>query len=409
MSQIRQGYKQTKVGVIPLDWDVAKINEITNYVDYRGKTPTKTSSGIFLVTAKNIKKGYIDYDSSKEYVNVNDYSNVMSRGLPKINDVLLTTEAPLGNVAQINNVNIALAQRVIKFRAQKNLNNTYLKYHFLSDIFQSYLYRMAIGTTVLGIQGKILHKMRIPLPPLKEQEKIAEILTTWDSAISKQEELIKVRQENKKGLMQKLLSGEVRFDGFDEEWDIVRLEEVGKVISGLTYSPKNVNKNGVLVLRSSNIQNRQLSFTDNVYVNVDTLKYNPVVENDILICVRNGSKLLIGKNALVNKESEGVAFGAFMSIFRSKYNPFIFQLFDTEIYKREIHRNLGATINSINGSNLKKFKIPFPPLKEQQKIAQVLTLADKKIELLKTELKELKEQKKALMQKLLTGEVRVTI
>jgi len=191
-----------------------------------------------------------------------------------------------------------------------------------------------------------------------------------------------------------------------EEWEVVRLGDVGEVISGLTYSPKNIDKNGVLVLRSSNVQNRKLVFDDNVFVNVDTLKFNPVQENDILICVRNGSKSLIGKNALVDKENEGVAFGAFMSVYRSQYNVYMFQLFDTRIYKREVHRNLGATINSINGSDLKKFKIPLPPLKEQQKIAQILSTWDNAISKQEALIKAKEQLKKGLMHKLLSGEVR---
>ena len=190
----KKGYKQTKVGVIPEDWEVTQIKDVTDYVDYRGKTPKKVESGILLVTARNIKQGYLDYNTSQEYIAEDDYSNVMSRGIPKRGDVLLTTEAPLGNIAQIDNENIALAQRVIKFRAKNDLDNTYLKYHFLSERFQQYLYSLAIGTTVLGIQGKQLHKMLIPVPPLKEQQKIAQILTTWDSAISKEEELIEAKE-----------------------------------------------------------------------------------------------------------------------------------------------------------------------------------------------------------------------
>ncbi len=191
-----------------------------------------------------------------------------------------------------------------------------------------------------------------------------------------------------------------------EDWDVVKLGDIGEVISGLTYSPKNIDKNGILVLRSSNVQNRKLSFNDNVFVNVDTLKFNPVQENDILICVRNGSKSLIGKNALINKENKGIAFGAFMSVYRSEKNIFMFQLFDTRVYKREVHRNLGATINSINGSDLKKFKIPLPPLKEQEKIADILSTWDAAISKQEAVITAKEKLKKGLMQKLLSGEVR---
>ena len=138
--------------------------------------------------------------------------------------------------------------------------------------------------------------------------------------------------------------------------------EVGKIVSGLTYNPNDIvdEENGVLVLRSSNVQDGKLSFKDNVYVKV--YSFNPVQKEDVLICVRNGSKRLIGENAIIVDKYEGLAFGALMTIYRSKYNSFLFHYFDSEEYNKEAHKNFGATTNSINGNDLKKFKVPFPSL-----------------------------------------------
>ncbi|MDO6472762.1 restriction endonuclease subunit S [Maribacter sp. 1_MG-2023] len=190
-------------------------------------------------------------------------------------------------------------------------------------------------------------------------------------------------------------------------WEIKTLGDIGKTINGLTYSPNDIHKDGVLVFRSSNVQNRQIELEDNVFVSVDKDNYNPVKENDLLICVRNGSRSLIGKNALIKKEHEGLAFGAFMSIFRSEDNSYLYQLFDTDIYNREIHRNLGATINSINGGNLKKFKFPFPPKKERDRITQILSQWDEAIETSQNLIEKLKLRKKGLMQELLSGKKRL--
>lgn len=190
------------------------------------------------------------------------------------------------------------------------------------------------------------------------------------------------------------------------DWKIVELGKVGEVVNGLTYSPDDVDETGVLVLRSSNIQNGNLCFKDNVFVKVNESNFNAVQSNDILICVRNGSRNLIGKNTIIPKGVEGLAFGAFMTVYRSKFNPFFIHVFNTEIYYHQINQNLGATINSINNSDLKKFKVPFPPLPEQQKIAAILSKWDELIET-QTQLINTKEkQKTSLMQKLLTGEVR---
>ena len=190
-----------------------------------------------------------------------------------------------------------------------------------------------------------------------------------------------------------------------QEWEVKPLGEVGKLLSGLTYSPSNIRSNGLLVLRSSNIQEGQLVFEDNVFV--DVLSYTPVKEGDILICVRNGSQNLIGKTAIITKKAEGCAFGAFMAIFRSPINQYIFYLFGTEIYRKYIYRNLGATINSINGSDLRRFRFPFPPLAEQKKIAEVLSVWDRAIEKQSQLIEQLTLRKRGLMQQLLTAKRRL--
>ncbi|MDV3792082.1 hypothetical protein CMU06_13575 [Elizabethkingia anophelis] len=195
----------------------------------------------------------------------------------------------------------------------------------------------------------------------------------------------------------------MRFPEFTEEWETKKLGEIGEIVNGLTYSPNDIAENGVLVLRSSNVQNRSLAFEDNVYVRTDN--YNPVQENDILICVRNGSKNLIGKNALINKENEGVAFGAFMSIYRSSFNTFLFHWFDTNEYKEIVYKNLGATINSINGSDLRKFKVPFPSIEEQKKLASFLSIVDERIQTQNKIIEQLETLIKGLCQKLILNQV----
>ena len=241
---------------------------------------------------------------------------------------------------------------------------------------------------------------------LSEQQRIAKILAAWNKAIKLQQQLIENKTQYKKAVMKKLLTGEMRFKGFNEEWKEVRLSKVGKIINGLTYKPENVVENGVLVLRSSNVKNNKIELVDNVFVNVTD--FNPVKLGDILICVRNGSRSLIGKNAMISAESEGNAFGAFMTVYRSDYNAFFVHIFDSDIFKKEVNKNLGATINSINNGDLKKFKMPFPSPKEQQKIASFLSGIDSEINGLEKELLGFQKQKQGLMQQLLTGKIRVS-
>ncbi|MGQ4613299.1 restriction endonuclease subunit S [Acinetobacter junii] len=197
-------YKDSGVrwlGAVPSHWIIAGFKKyLESTVDYRGKTPEKMDEGVFLVTARNIKNGIIDYSLSQEYVAFKDYDEIMSRGIPVLGDVLFTTEAPLGEVAQIDNVNIALAQRIIKFRGKKDiLDNTYLKYFILSQEFQDSLMTFATGSTALGIKAERIGYLQQCIPPIHEQTQIANFLdhetAKIDHLIEKQHQLIELLKE----------------------------------------------------------------------------------------------------------------------------------------------------------------------------------------------------------------------
>lgn len=200
-----------KIGKVPKEWKIKRLCEVADYVDYRGKTPKKVDEGVRLITAKNIKKGYIDYEVSKEYIKDEEFEDVMKRGKVAIGDVLITTEAPCGNVAQVDNEKIALAQRVIKYAGKKNvILNSFLKYYMLGDNFQNRLNKLSTGGTAQGIKGSILHKMQIAYPSIEEQRKIVEILEQFDYIIKEDEKQIEYYTSLKYALMQKLLTGKVR-------------------------------------------------------------------------------------------------------------------------------------------------------------------------------------------------------
>ncbi|WP_051533889.1 restriction endonuclease subunit S [Desulfitibacter alkalitolerans] len=192
-----------------------------------------------------------------------------------------------------------------------------------------------------------------------------------------------------------------------ENWEIRRLGSLGKSIIGLTYSPSDIcnDNTGTLVLRSSNIEGNRLVYNDNVYVKKNIPNKLLVEIGDILVCVRNGSRALIGKNAYISEQHLGHSFGAFMSVYRSKNSRFIFQLLQTYHFKKQIFANLGATINQITTKDLSAFIFAMPPLAEQQKIASILSTWDKAIELKERLIEQKKEQKKGLMQNLLFGKI----
>lgn len=201
-------------------------------------------------------------------------------------------------------------------------------------------------------------------------------------------------------------SPKLRFPEFrnEAEWEKVKLGKLGKLVSGLTYSPDDVRENGLLVLRSSNVQNGEIKLEDNVYVKTDIKGANLSEPNDILICVRNGSKALIGKNALIPNKMPLCTHGAFMTIFRAKLPNFVYQLFQTNEYERQVNADLGATINSINGRHFINYEFYVPSLQEQQKIADCLSSIDSLISAQSQKVELLKEHKKGLLQNLFPSE-----
>ena len=181
------------IGEIPNDWNAVPLTKyLESIIDYRGRTPEKTESGRFLVTAKNIRDGQIDYEISQEFTSEHEYQRIMTRGIPQIGDVLFTTEAPLGEVANVDDISIALAQRIIKFRPKSDcLNSYFLKYWILSYSFQSELHQYATGSTAQGIKASKLCLLKLNLPPLEEQEQIVDFL---DRKTKQVDELINVEQ-----------------------------------------------------------------------------------------------------------------------------------------------------------------------------------------------------------------------
>jgi type I restriction enzyme, S subunit len=164
-------------------WKVAPLEDcMAAIIDYRGKSPEKTTSGIPLVTAKIVKGGRIEQPN--EFIAEDDYDDWMRRGMPKPGDVLMTTEAPLGEIAQLDDRKVALAQRLITLRGKPNfLDNTYLKFLMQSEFVQDQLKARATGTTVLGIRQSELRKVSLVLPPHSEQRAIASVLGALDNKI----------------------------------------------------------------------------------------------------------------------------------------------------------------------------------------------------------------------------------
>ena len=173
----------------------------------------------------------------------------------------------------------------------------------------------------------------------------------------------------------------LRFPEFQGEWEKKSLGEIGDSFIGLTYKPTDiVSEGGLIVFRSSNIQNGCMDYKDIVRVNKNVKEKLITKKDDLLVCARNGSARLIGKNAILHEADANQTFGAFMMVFRSDKNHFVHQLLNTRRYSSQVSENLGARINQITSSDLSSFEFFFPTENsEMNKIAALLDLIDERI------------------------------
>ncbi|MBU0579125.1 restriction endonuclease subunit S [Patescibacteria group bacterium] len=196
------------------DWETVELNKYVKFIDYRGRTPKKTPSGIKLITAKNIKKGFLQR-LPEEFIHPDNYEAWMTRGIPHKGDVLFTTEAPLANVAQLDtDKKVAFAQRTIIFQPDlKKINQSFLKYLILSNPMQKKILEKGTGATVKGIKSRLLKKIQISFPPLTTQKRIISKLDILSKKTKNLEDIYQQKiddlDELKKSVLQKAFAGEL--------------------------------------------------------------------------------------------------------------------------------------------------------------------------------------------------------
>ena len=402
---VRRGFKQTKAGVIPEDWEVVRLEDVS--IRITNKNRQNKISRVFSNSAINgivLQNEYFDK-------NIANKNNLLGYYLVENGDFVynprISKYAPAGPINRNKYVFCGVVSPLYTvFRIKENILALFLEYYFSSNLWLRYMRSIAnygARHDRMNITNSDFMKMPIPYPPPKEQEKIAKILTTWDRAIEKLEELIIQKEQLKKGLMQIWIQS--------NKWKSIKLNEI--LIESKNKSSNNEEVYSVSV--SKGLVN-QIEHLGRSYSAKDTSNYNLVFPNDIVYTKSPTGSFPFGI-IKENKTNKKVIVSPLYGVFTPK-NKYISCILDayfnssirTNNYLRPLIQK-GAK-NTINISN-KIFlsgSIKFPSLeKEQQKIAQVLTTADKEIELLKEELKALKEQKRGLMQKLLIGEVRVKI
>ncbi len=284
----------------------------------------------------------------------------------------------------------------ISFKSKNEISNRFYRYYFQNRLLDGQLKRL-INTGVrndglLNINTDEFCSVYILVPSIKEQEKIAEIILSWDLAIEKQEQLIEKKKEFKKGLLQRLLSREVRFKEFKDEWISVKLKELAEIYQPKTITSSDLKTSGFPVYGANGV----IGYYD---------KYNHEKEQIAITCRGSscGTVNMTVKKAWITGNS---------MVVNVDNNNFINKLFMYYCCKNEDFSKIisGSGQPQITRNPLANYIISIPQnLEEQLKISGVLESADKEIELLEKELEALKLQKKGLMQRLLTGEVRVKV
>lgn len=193
---------------------------------------------------------------------------------------------------------------------------------------------------------------------------------------------------------------QIRFKGFNNDWEQRKLTEFVEFFNGQTYSPSNVQENGTLVLRSSNVQNGEITKDDSVYIDNKVVNTDNVKIGDIIVVVRNGSRNLIGKHAQIKLNMPNTVIGAFMTGIRTKNSNFVNSLLNTPIFEEEISKNMGATINQITGYMFSNMEFKIPSDKEQEQIGKLFNELDNLITLHQNKHDKLVEIKKSLLEKM---------
>lgn len=412
--------------MVPSGWDIKYISELCEsiidcvnktapHVDY--ETPYK------MIRTTNVRNGKVDTENVR-YVEKDVYETWIRRGAPKEGDIIFTREAPVGEVGILENAEgIFLGQRTMMYRVDpKVADNRFIFYSLSSSYGQKQFLDLSNGGTVHHMRVPDCGKIRIQTPPLPEQQKIAKILTTWDKAINATESLIENSKQQKKALMQQLLTGKKRLlddsgQRFSGDWEEKRANDLAVRItkgttptsSGFKYHEVGIN----FVKVESITRSGDFILSKFAYIDEDchqSFKRSQLEENDILFSIAGA----LGRVAIVKKEILPANTNQALAIIRLNHKlidySFLFYYLQSPLVATKILAlTAQAAQPNLSLKDVGSLPILKPSLEEQQKIAAVLTNTDREIEVLEQQLADLQQEKKALMQQLLTGKKRVLV
>ena len=352
---------------------IARLGDICTVVS--GSTPKSVVPEYWDGDVKWITPAELDDDS---YIISDSVRHITTLGVTKTGlkpfpagTVILSSRAPIGKTA-IAGCEMYCNQGFKNLICSNNIDSKYL-YFFLSSK-RDYLNSLGRGATFKEISKTIVENIEIPLPEMAEQKVIS---TRFENLMK----LIQLRKTELEKLDQLVKSRFIELFGDPQtnpfKYKQAKLSDVATYYNGLTYKPENVAEIGTIVLRSSNIQNSQLDFTDTVRVDCAVRERLMVQENDILMCSRNGSAKLVGKVALIKGVQEPMSFGAFMMIIRSRYNSYLMTYFQLDAFRQQIKTGATTTINQITGRMLDNVTIPLPPIALVEQFAAFVEQTDK--------------------------------
>lgn len=397
-TEYKKGYKKTKLGWIPEDWEVILAGDISSVVT--GGTPSKVkpeywnNGNINWMNSSEVNKKYI-YEVENKITKIGlDNSN--TKILP-INTIMIALNGQgktRGTVA-ILKIESCCNQSLAGFICKEGTNYQFL-FFFLQNMYDDLRNITGDGSRT-GLNLNILRKLKIILPPLKEQGKIAEILSAWDDGIETLEKLIEQKEILKKATMQKLFLEK-------ESWKMMRFDKIFK-----DFCKKNCP------------EGRLLSATQEKGVIPRDMLSGKVMSPEGSL---DGYKLIEAGDFVISLRSfqGGLEYSKYRGILSPAYTVLKNIIYiDKDFYRhffksyKFIEKYLSISVigirdgKQISYSDLSSVKIPYPPLEEQEKIGKILNCYDEELQLLNSKLEKLKEQKKGLMQKLLTGQIRVKV
>ncbi|MBU4220570.1 MAG: restriction endonuclease subunit S [Euryarchaeota archaeon] len=409
--EVPEGYRKTKVGIVVKEWDLIEfrtvfeeVSELTSDIQKYPLNSLTIQTGVEAKTQR--------YERSFLITKEGDNYKIVSKDQFVFNPMNIRFGA-IGRYKGETKVCVSGYYNV--FRCINGNNSAYMEY-LLKDYRMIQLYnKYSLGSLIEKQRLHYSHfiKFKISLPQLKEQQKIAEILSTWDKAIELIEKLISEKKDFKKGLMQQLLTGKVRFPEFTDDWKEYQLKDICKFMKGSGLSKEKLSINGKRkCILYGELYTAYSEVIQEVISKTNIAEGVPSQKGDVLIPASTTSSGIDLANATAIEENS-VLLGGDINILRndkSLFNSSFLAHYLTHIKKFDIaSKAQGITIIHLYGEHLKKIQVNIPQVKEQEKVAQVLSIQNDLIEKMTDKLLQLKQQKKGLMQLLLTGIVRVKV